>query len=1071
MVISHKSIFIYLLLSTVLCACSPTKKDLQELAGKQSLPQKIDFNLHIKPLLADRCFACHGPDATARKAGLRLDEEALAKKNLESGQRALVPGHLGKSEAWKRINSNNPELRMPPPESRLSLTDYEKALIGQWIIEEAAYQEHWAYVAPKAIPIPTANAAIETNNPIDYFIQEKLTSEGLTLKPEASKERLLRRLTFDLTGLPPTLQELDNFLQDSTPNAYEKVVDQLLATPAYGERMAMDWLDLARYADSQGLHSDGWRSMYPWRDWVLLAFNENMPFDQFLTWQLAGDLLPDPSREQLVATGFNRNNKTTAEGGVIDEEVRMEYVHDRVATTATVFMGLTVECARCHDHKYDPISQEEYYQFAAFFNQVDEIGMSGDDGNAGPNLLLPAPKTEQRLKEIQAAILAKQTLIDKKDYTLAQQKSFIKALLKAPSLVQQAAVYLPFEQIKNNIPDGFTDATFSSAVQLLDTDRGKAVAFQEEYQYLTIKNQGLFEQQEAFSVAVWIKPDGFRSSQTIVGNSAQKGTFWRGWDFGLDSLNRLSLRLIHALPHDMIAVQTIDPIPNKEWTFVAFSYDGSGKAAGVKLFIKGQEQKIKASYDNLQRTIYPMTFSKKRTNTPLRLGKSYRGFTGENGIFVGAMDDFLLFNRQLHPLEVEALAAQTPLKEQLAPFQQPSSALSKDISTLWQLRHPSKLATEITSLRKEKMALLDTVPEVMVIQEVTNPRPTFVLNRGNYDEPLQQVTAHTPKKILTFPNELPKNRLGLAQWLTHPKNPLTARVIVNRYWQQLFGRGLVQTPHDFGLQGSFPTHPELLDWLATYFQENNWNIKGLLKQIALSKTYRQSSIASPELMEKDPQNDLLARGASYRLPAEMIRDNALVSSFLLNKKIGGPSVKPIQPAGLWREKTSSTHLLANYKPDDGDARYRRSLYTFLRRTSPPPAMAIFDAPNRSTCSAKRPITNTPMQALVLLNDPQFVEASIKLAEQLFMEETDIAARITKAFRILTSQTLTDQQLHLLQQLYLDTEAQFQQNPKSATQYLQISQFPPPKSLPATSLAAMALVVSTIMNFDEFYMKR
>ncbi len=1062
MIPNHKFLFLFLFLSVLFTTnCTDSKKDLQILAGNKTLPEKVDFNFHIKPLLADRCFSCHGPDATARKAELRLDEENFAKQTLESGKKALSAGRLSKSEAWQRINSENVELVMPPPESHLSLTDYEKALIGKWILDGAKYEDHWAYIPPTTSTIPVPDSPLKLTNPIDNFIHKKLTREGVTFAQEVDKEGLLRRVTFDLTGLPPTLKELDDFLTDTSADAYQKVIDRLLQSPAYGERMTMDWLDLARYADSQGLHSDGWRSMYPWRDWVLQAFNENMPFDQFLTWQIAGDLMPNPSRDQLVATGFNRNHKTTAEGGVVDEEARMEYVHDRVATTATVFMGLTMECARCHDHKYDPISQEEYYQFAAFFNQVDELGMSGDDGNAGPNLLLPAKETEEKIKEIQASILQKKGLITLNNQELAEQKTFIKQLQKSPTLVKQAAIYLPFEKIKDKVADGVATATFSGEVQLLPTERGNAVTFNQEYQYLTIKNQGLFEHNQAFAVAVWIKPKGLRRSQTIVGNSAQKGTFWRGWDFSLDSLNRLSLRLIHALPHDVIAVHTVDKIPTNEWTFVAFSYDGSGKAAGVKLFIQGAKKRLEIQYDNLQRSIYPMTFSKKRTDTPLRIGKSYRGFTGEYGIFEGEMDDFLLYNRQLHPLEIVELANQTKLKDKLDQFKnKPTEQLGKDLFALWRMRNNTPLDAEIAALKAEQIGLLDTVPEVMIIQEVAKARPTFVLNRGNYDEPLHSVQPNTPKKVLNFSEDLPKNRLGLAQWLTDKENPLTARVVVNRYWQQLFGNGLVVTSHDFGLQGSLPTHPELLDWLAVYFMDNNWDVKNLLKLIVSSKTYRQSSTTSADLLEKDPTNALLARGVSYRLPAEMIRDNALASSQLLQQKIGGPSVKPIQPEGLWREKTSSTHLLAKYEADEGVARYRRSLYTFIRRTSPPPAMAAFDAPTRSICTAQRQITNTPMQALVLLNDPQFVEASINLAEQLFLEPTNLEQRITKAFRLMTSRLPSTEQLNQLQLLYKEEEARFQKNPKAAMEYLQTGQFSPPKSLTPTSLAAMALVVNT-----------
>lgn len=1055
----------------LLTGCGPGAPYPEAIAA--TLPENVSFNYHIRPILADRCFSCHGPDEAARKADLRLDAPEYAYATLTSGRPAIRAGNLRKSELYHRIYSNEPEIQMPPPESNLQLTEFEKALLTKWIQQGGAYEPHWAFVPVQRPEIPEISKPENPGNEIDHFILAKLQQQQLSSSEPADKERLIRRLTFDLTGLPPTLAEIDAFVQDNSDGAYEKIVDRLLATDAYAERMAQDWLDLARYADSQGLHSDGWRSMYPWRDWVIQAYRNNMPFDQFLTWQLAGDLLPRPTRQQLIATGFNRNHKTTAEGGVVDEEYRAEYVHDRVATTATAFMGLTMECARCHDHKYDPITQKEYYQFYAFFNQVEELGLSGDDGNAGPNLLLPSPATEEKLKQLRQEIKTTEQALELSETELAKSVDFIKGLKPTTMAKQNGSdIHLPLDRIAGETLDGQSYSKVSGAAEIVDSERGKVLELNGEYEFINLSDRGLFEQYEPFSAAIWINPEGQRTSQTILGNSGQKGTFWRGWDLILDSLNRLSLRLIHALPHDLIAVRTKTSIPNKKWTHVAFAYDGSGRAAGAELFLNGEKVESVVVYDRLQRSTYPIAFSKARNDRPLRLGKSYRAFTGEYGIYAGRLDEFRLFNRQISPLEIKAIFNRTSLGDYLVQYEEESDPeLGDALVKSWWLNHLPQSAKELKRLRKEKQQLLDTVPEVMIVQELKEARSTYVLNRGNYDEPTIEVHPGTPAKIFAFPDTLPANRLGLARWLVDPDHPLTSRVVVNRLWQQFFGRGLVDTPHDLGLQGNLPTHPELLDWLAAVLMEKNWDIKALQKLIVLSATYRQSSFASEELREKDPDNRLLARGPSYRLPAEMIRDNALAASGLLNEKIGGPSVKPIQPPGLWQEKTSSTYLLRKYEPDTGAARYRRSLYTFIRRTSPHPAMTAFDAPNRSVCTAQRQRTNTPMQALVLLNDPQFVEASRVLAERVLEQEEAIDRQVSLAFRRLTGRQPDRQQLQLLLQLQEEEKERFNTDPSAARDYVAIGQFPPDNTTDPAELAALTLVVNTIMNFDDFYTKR
>lgn len=1062
---------IVLLLTVInLASCSDEENKLEAL--EEGLPERVDYNYHVRPILSDRCFSCHGPDEAARQAALRLDNTAAAYAVLESGARAIRPGKLRQSEVWRRINSTDPDLVMPPPESKLSLSEEEKALIGKWIRQGAEYKEHWAFLPVRAPSVPLVSDPEACFNAVDHFILATLEQSGLTFSPEADKETLLRRVSFDLTGLPPAPEQIDAFLADTSATAYERVVDRLLASTAYAERMTVDWLDLARYADSHGLHSDGWRSMYPWRDWVIRAFDDNMPYDRFLTWQLAGDLLPQPSREQLIATGFNRNHKTTAEGGAVDEEYRAEYVHDRVATAATVFMGLTLECARCHDHKYDPVSQEDYYRFYAFFNQVDDIGLTGDDGNAGPNLLLPAPATQEVLQQLKRETreVLQAILVEKQE--IAEQTAFISQLSGAPVMKRRLDIHLPMDRLREGRLDGYTSVTASDGVGLVDSERGKVIELDGEYEFITVKDQGLFEQHQPFSASIWIRPTGRSETQTIVGNSGQKGTFWRGWDLLLDSLNRLSFRLIHALPHDVATVRTIDSLPVDAWSQVAFAYDGSGRASGIDLFINGEKKETAVLYDCLQRSIYPIAFSKEKVDRPLRIGRSYRAFTGEYGIFRGQLDDLRLYSRILSPLEIRELAERQSVAAALNYFRSgPEEDLRKALFQTWDALDQSDQEQQLAQLRARQISILDTVAETMIVREVEQPRPTFLLNRGNYDEPVREVTPGVPVHITWNTVSKMTDRLDLAAWLIDRDHPLTSRVAVNRFWQQFFGRGLVDTPHDFGLQGSLPSHPELLDWLAAFFMDSGWDIKNLLKQIVLSRTYRQSSFANPGLREKDPDNRLLARGPSYRLPAEMIRDNALAASGLLNPRVGGPSVKPVQPEGLWREKTSSTYLLRAYEPDSGAARYRRSLYTFVRRTSPHPAMTAFDAPNRSVCTVQRSRTNTPMQALVLLNDPQFVEASRELAERVRESCRQEEDQIRRAWRLLTGKRLEQAALLQLMQLLEEEKIRFGKDVPAAKAYLSIGQYPPRSTSDPVGLASLTVVVNTIMNLDACYTKR
>ncbi|WP_238474607.1 DUF1553 domain-containing protein [Maribacter algarum] len=1060
-----------LCLMTLALSCGPSMPEEVEVAY-QSLPDEVDFNFHVKPILSDRCYSCHGPDANSRQAGLRLDIEEEAFKKLASGKRAFVSGKSGSSESVNRILSDDPEIQMPPPESNLTLSSREKALIIKWIEQGAKWKAHWAFAKPvKPESRLLENVAWKANNEIDYFIQRQLQQNGFKPSPEVNKERLIRRVSIDLTGLPPTISEIDAFLKDNSPEAYEKVVDRLLETDAIAERLAVDWLDISRYADSHGLHADGWRLMWPWRDWVINSFKENMPYDQFVTWQLAGDLLPDATKEQKLATAFNRNHPMTAEGGAIEEEFRLNYVWDRAETVGTALMGLTVACARCHDHKFDPISQKDYFQLTAFFNNVKELGMTGDDGNYGPMLALPDEQTEKKLQSLEESIQSKEKQLQLTKKELADLNTYINDLpknIKVDGLVD----YYPLDRLtkKGNTywVDNNKHATSSKAPELTKGKKGNALVFTGEYDDVFLRNVPNFEFTDAFSGALWMNTSKREKlkTQQLIGTSGEKNNFWRGWDFYLDSLNYLNARLIHSLPHNYIHVKSKDSIKVNEWKHVAFSYDGSGNAKGLSLFIDGKKTDTEIAYDKLYKSIKTVRSAVHTVyNQPVRVAKSYRGFTGENGIFKGALDEIRLYDRALSEAEMMILIGE----------ESSAKPIPKNLVAKFSINQSPKvdaIQKELQKLRVNRLELMENVMEVMVMEEMPKKRQAFAYDRGDYTQPIYEVEAMTPEVLPTFPDEYPKNRLGLSKWLFSDDNPLTARVTVNRYWQMLFGNGLVSTPQDFGVQGALPTHPQLIDWLAVEFMESGWDVKALLKTMVMSHTYRQSSESSKELQEKDPNNIFLARSNSYRLPAEMIRDNALAASGLLVQHLGGESVKPYQPGKLWIEKNSFSHKLLNYKESEGDSLYRRGLYTFIRRTSPHPAMTAFDVPSREVCIVKRENTNTPLQALVLLNDTQFVEASKVLAQRMQVEGgNSLDDQIAYGFRLAVSRNPKEEEKEILKELYNQQASRFSKKPKEAKDLLSVGKKQVDQALDKVKTAALTIVANTMLNHDETYMKR
>jgi len=1035
-----------------------------ELTSSQAepVPETPDFNFHVKPILSDRCFACHGPDNNHREADLRLDTEEGAMAALtESEGHAIVPGDLQNSVAYQRVTSNNPDEVMPPPESNLVLTEYEKEVLKKWIEQGAEWKPHWSFTPPERIEPPEVKETDWTNNAIDQFVLARLEEEGLKPASEASKEKLLRRVTFDLTGLPPTPEEVAEFIESDSPKAYEKVVDRLLASPHYGERMSPTWLDAARYADSHGYQDDRPRTMWPWRDWVVKAFNKNLPYDKFITWQLAGDLLPDATYEQKLATGFNRNHAITQEGGVIQEEYLTEYAADRTNTFSTAFLGLTVECARCHDHKYDPISQKEYYQLFAFFNNVPEAGQI--------NYLDQSPKPTMRVQD--AELEAKQVFVDSTILVLEEKLQQIeekpddsfKNWLTSTSIDEtidtedKLVAHFELDVLENEeflSSDGTLPARMNVALPTkialpdhVSAKKEKGLQF-DGSNFLTLGDIGDFDHYEHFSFGGWIQHTNQHEKRAGL-FSRRNGEIQRqGYDLTLTKDNHLSLRIIHHEGQKYLEVTTKASINPQQWAHVFATYDGSGKAQGVQLYIGGKTQPLTVQKDNLGRNPIQNgnTFLVGHWNHRARSTDTY-GFAG------GTIDEVRLYHRTLSPLEVQALA-EIPLntseenlyRHYLANVNQDFQKVSKKLADL--------RATDVT------------IPNVMVMQERAERKPAFILARGAYDAPTDPVEPSTPEAVLAFSEQFPQNRLGLAQWLVHKDNPLTARVAVNRFWQMYFGRGLVGTPEDFGNQGDLPTHPELLDWLAVEFRESDWDVKALQKLIVMSATYRQSAEIDPKKYQRDSENLLLARGANVRLTAEMFRDNALAVSGLLVDSIGGKWVKPYQPAGIW--KAMANQIGENkYRPSEGEGLYRRSLYTYWKRTIPPPTMVMFDAPERTLCAVKRQSTSTPLQSLALLNDPQLVEAARKLAEKMLTQhQQQLEDRIAYGFQAVTSRAPAEDELEILLSLYEEKQAYYQEQLQEAEDLLKVGEAPYDQQLDTVSLAAMTIVANTLFNLDE-----
>ena len=1036
---------------------------ISAVGGVREAGTRVDFNRQIRPILSDHCFACHGPDEGKRKAGLRLDREEDAFRKLKSGQHALVAGKPESSTLVERILTKDPDEIMPPPEHGKPLTASQIDLLKAWVQQGAAWQQHWSFIAPTVPELPRVKDGKWARNAIDTFVLSRLESEGLQPNPEADPVSLQRRVTLDLTGLPPTVEEVDAFLADKRPDAYERLVDRLMESRHYGERVGQNWLDLARYADTSGYHFDGVRFMWLWRDWVIDAFNADKPFNEFAVEQLAGDLLPNPSVSQRVATGFVRNNMTNDEGGADPDEYLNKYVVDRVNTLGATFLGLTVGCTECHDHKYDPISTKEFYRLYAFFHNVPEKGLDRiRTDNPPPRLPVPTPEQATRFVEADFAVKdAEKTLQDRTNELGETQEKWERELGERP----------PPPPPTNGMAfrwsfDGALDAGVAwkgtNAAEFADGRFGKALKLDGKA-HAEAASRAEWGRTNAFAVAAWVRLEG----DGAILSQMEKGPGYRGFDL-LVSDRRLQTHLIHAWPDNALKVRTKDQLPQNQWVHVAASHDGSGKASGVKLFVNGVRKDLETEKDQLK--------DSPATTEPLRLGSR----NGES-FLKGQLDDLRVFARSLSESDARALTFEGYAAIVAKSRGQRSEEERNDLSRFYRENHAVdylRAEKALAQARRNKDGFYSKIPTTLIMEELDPPRETFVLVRGDFRTRGERVEPGTPAFLPPLPPG-PTNRLALARWLVSKENPLTARVTVNRYWAMFFGNGLVKTVNDFGSQGEWPSHPELLDFMATRFRDGGsaaaptrrrsarepqlrpWRVKDLLRLMVTSATYRQAATATPDKLTRDPYNRLFTRGPRLRLDAEYIRDNALAVSGLLNPKVGGPSVKPYQPPGIW-DGTDSVFV-----QDHGQDLYRRGMYVFWRRSAHYPSFATFDAPNREVCTFLRQRTQTPLQSLVLMNDPAFVEAARGLAQRVIKEEpSDLDRRLVRAFRHTLGRKPQPDEVAVLKQTHQQQLARFQADPAAAKALLAVGESKAPESADPAGLAAMTAVANVLLNLNE-----
>lgn len=1024
--------------------------------------ETIEYNRDIRPILAENCFACHGPDSAARKGDLRLDQREAA---IEAA--AIVEGKPAESSLLERMRSTDAELVMPPPSAHKEISAEQIALLEKWIAAGAPYQPHWSYIAPQPKDPPAVKNEAWVKNPIDRFILNRLEAMDLQPAPEADRTTLARRAALDVTGLPPTIEMLDEFLSDTSPDAYEKYVQRLLQSERWGEHRGRYWLDYARYADSHGIHFDNYREIWAYRDWVIQAFNRNLPYDQFTIEQLAGDLLPNPTLDQKIATGFNRCNITTNEGGVIPEEYAVLYTRDRLETTAAVWLGTTANCAVCHDHKFDPLSMKESYSIAAFFNNTTQNPMDGNIKDTPPIIAVPLPEDRQRWDVIDAEISEAQSQLNQRREAARPE---FQAWTSQPETLKQFRNYSPpNDSLQFHAP--------------LDDGEGRTVHYATENQVRTLllaadtkwqpgvlgpkgwENQttavpefaavGDFERDNPFAIALWIKLANPKQGGSVIARMNDTDGY-RGWDVWLEQ-GKVGTHLVNKWPENAIKTLTRDALPPNQWNHVVISYNGSSKAEGIQIFVNGAKQVVAPSNNSLTETLH--------TDVPLKIGqRNNSDFTPGTGL-----QDLRIYGRELNEQEINVLARDSRISYLVQTSAGRSDQETQELFD-WYLTQKDDVfkaaQQKLLALQNEKEEIRrrGTIAHIMV--ERGEEPSAFILHRGEYDQRRDQVKPDVPSILPPMDASLPKNRLGFAKWLVTPEHPLTARVTVNRFWQEVFGTGIVRTSGDFGIAGELPVNQELLDWLAIDFRSNGWDVKRLFYMILTSSAYRQSAEVTDVKLAKDPANRFLSRGPRFRMDAEMVRDYALFASGLMTPKIGGPSVKPYQPDGVWEAVAMIGSNTRDYKRDMGESLYRRSLYTFWKRSAPPASMEIFNAPSRETCTVRRDRTNTPLQALVTLNDPQFIEAARILAATVLHHSNDMDERLNYLSKRVVSRVLTEEEKAIVVASLNDLLKIYQAEPAKAKELMQVGEKPASTDLSEAEVAAWTMIVNEILNLDE-----
>lgn len=1016
-----------------------------ESGAAEATPAHVLFNRDIRPILSDTCFPCHGFDAGKRKADLRLDlaEGATA---LHRGHQAIKGGDLAGSELWRRVTSTDPKIRMPPPSSGKKLAAEQVTLLRQWIQEGAVYQKHWAFEAPVRPDPPAVRKADWPHNDIDRFILAALEAKHLEPAPEAPKEMLVRRVTLDLTGLPPTPEEVDAFLADPDAGAYERVVDRLLKSPRYGEQMARYWLDVARYGDSHGLHLDNERSIWPYRDWVVSAYNENLPFDKFTIWQLAGDLLPDPTREQMIASGFNRCNVSTSEGGAIDEEFQVRYAVDRVETTSAAWMGLTMGCAVCHDHKLDPIKQKEFYEVFSIFNNISEKAMDGNALLPPPILQLPTPEQAKTMADY--------------DEQLGKLKTKLHDFISSLDYLDPASVTnRPKSEPKERV---WIDDDFPANAKVLVHDGN------EPNQWVTKSEGPVYSGERA------IRRSGKGLQQVYFKEGAEPLEIAGGDKF---------FAYVYLDPKDppkavMLQFHTDNWDHRANWgdqDAIDFGSKGTSERLDMGALPetgKWVRLEVETAAVGLKRGVKVTGISLTQFNGTAYWDKA--GLLSPNDPAQDPYESLAAWTRierrvgdkSKAPDHIKDLLKKEPEKLEEADQKELRDYYLASVYVDPDSRLPA-IREEIKPIQHDRDEFDKKITATMVSKELEKPRPSWVLIRGQYDKHGEPVGPGVPAILPPLPQSEVTNRLTFAKWLVEPKHPLTARVNVNRIWQQFFGVGIVKTAEDFGTKGEWPSHPELLDWLATEFMQSGWDVKHMVKLMVTSAAYRQDSRVTPQLLDIDPENRLVSRGPRFRLDAEELRDEALYVGGLLNLKMGGRGVRPYQPPGIWEAVGYTTSTTAKYTQDHGDALYRRSLYMFWKRTAPPPTMITFDAPSRERCRARRERTNTPLQALITLNDPQYFEAARHLGYRMMREGgTEDSARLQYGFRLATGRSPCGSECTVLEESLAAQRAHYTANIEAAKKTISVGESPVPDDVPPPDLAAYTMVANLILNMDE-----